>query len=144
MTSTNANEETTIAVLEAAKDALDVINKSSITELRSFVRPPAVCQSVFEGVGILFQPSKTKFEWSDAKRLMNDQFVSRLKQYDVDTITSDQLARLTTVLARDECQLQLVRSTSLACYSICLWLDRIVAYKRLQQHVAEQQTHTGR
>ncbi|CAF1357889.1 unnamed protein product [Adineta steineri] len=142
MTSTNANEETIHADLEAAKKGLEVLTKSSITELRSFARPPAVCLSVFDGIGILFEPSKAKFEWSDAKKLMNDQFLYRLVAYDVDTVTDEQLIRLTAVLARDECQLDRVKSTSFACYPICTWLHHIVAYKKTQQYLAQQQTHT--
>lgn len=155
MALTNTTEETTLAALEsmniyvkhnrgllhhdffqlflAAKNALCALNKNSITELRAFANPPMVCVSVFEGIGVLFEPSKAKFEWSDARRLLNDRFLARLLAFNVDAVTDEQLGRLTTILERDECQFDRVRSTSLACSSICLWLRNIVAYRKIKQ-----------
>ncbi|CAF1443303.1 unnamed protein product [Adineta ricciae] len=138
MTSTSTDEETTLAALEAAKAGLNVLTKASITEIRSFARPPKVCETVFEGIGILFQPSKTKFEWSDAKSLMNDHFLSRLLEFDINNISDMTLARLEVLLNRDECQLDRVKSTSLACYGICMWLRGIVAYGKIRQHLEQQ------
>ncbi|CAF1373208.1 unnamed protein product [Adineta ricciae] len=124
--------------IDSAKAGLNVLTKASITEIRSFARPPKVCETVFEGIGILFQPSKTKFEWSDAKSLMNDNFLSRLIGFDINSISETTLARLEVLLNRDECQLDRVKSTSLACYGICMWLRGIVAYGKIRQHLEQQ------
>jgi dynein heavy chain len=131
----------TIRVLSLeANDNLCVLKKSYLDELRSFSKPPVVCQLIFEGVGVLFEPSKKKFEWADARKLMNDQFLHKLVGFDVNTVSEDQVSRLTSLLARDECQPDRVAQVSPACHSICLWLRAIVNCANLQRQLVQQQT----
>jgi hypothetical protein len=95
---------------------------------------------VFEGVGVLFEPTKKKFEWTDAKKLMDGQFLNKLLCFDVSSITDDQLSRLTSIVARDECQPACVTNVSLACRCICLWLRAVLECANLQRQFAQQQT----
>lgn len=64
--------------LEAAVAALDALNKADITEVRSFIAPPALVRLTMEGVCILLQE---KTDWDGAKRVLGDAgFVARLIQ----------------------------------------------------------------
>jgi hypothetical protein len=68
---------------------------------------------IFQGVGVLLGPTKKKFEWGDPKKMTNSRTVSfllTLYTVDKDTMTNDQLARLTTIFSKDECQVGRVDS----------------------------------
>jgi hypothetical protein len=112
------------------------LKRSLLTELCCFVKPPKVCEVVLQGVGVLLEPSKKEFEWNDAKKMMNSRttpFLQTLCAFDKDSITDDQLARLTKILAKDECQIERVAQVSLACSAMCLWLRGMADYANIRR-----------
>ncbi len=124
----------------ATEEKLAALKVNSITELSSFVNPPKTCELVFQGVGVLLEPSKKKFEWVDARKMMNSRtnpFLQTLKNFDKDSITDDQLARLTTILSKDECQLERVAQASSACHDMCLWLQAMADFANLRRQLTQ-------
>jgi hypothetical protein len=95
------------------------------------------------GVGILLEPSEKKFEWVDSKKMMNNQttpFVLALCTFDKNNITDDQLARLTTILSKDECQGEHIAKVSSVCHCIYLWLRAVADHANFRRQSTQKQT----
>lgn len=76
------------ALLEA-RDALSNLNKTDITEIRSFTTPPEPVQVVTECIAILL--GYKEVNWKVAKQMMSDpKFLSSLKGLNINAITSKQ------------------------------------------------------
>jgi len=104
--------------------------------LKSFAKPPLGCLAVIEGIGILLDPSKEIWEWTDDKKLMaggRDEFLEKLFKLDKDNISNKQLEKLKSILGRDDYQPAALASMSSLCSKLCLWLRAIVEYATQQQ-----------
>ena len=124
------------------EEALRRLSKSSITEILSFSRPPLGCQLVLEGVAVLLRPSNKKLDWIELRRWLRSEsmsLVSLLISFDKNQISDDQLERLTALLSREECRPDRMSQTSAAGYELCLWLQAMVQYGLLCQHLRSQQ-----
>lgn len=121
---------------------LSQLSINSISELSAYSRPPIVCEMILQGIGVLLEPSKKKFQWADAKKMMGNrsQFIQALRNFDKDSVTDDQLIRLTEILSRDECSIQCVTNVSMACRQLCIWLRIIAQHAILHRQSTEQQT----
>ncbi len=89
------------------------------------------CLAVFEGLGVLLEPSKKTWEWTDDKKLMGgsqEDFIQKLLSFDKDRISDEQLTRLGVILSREECKPKMVAGTSQACHALYLWLQAILEY----------------
>lgn len=75
--------------MEQARLALDDLDKSDVTEIRSFAKPPKAVQVVSECICV-FKGYK-EISWKTAKGMMSDtNFLQSLQTMDVDNITSKQ------------------------------------------------------
>ncbi|KAH9514993.1 Dynein heavy chain 10, axonemal [Bulinus truncatus] len=78
-----------LPALEAARLALDDLDKTDITEVRSFAKPPPAVQTVCECIAVL--KGVKEISWKSAKGMMSDpSFLRQLKELDVDNITTRQ------------------------------------------------------
>lgn len=78
-----------LPALEIARAALSDLDKSDITEIRSFATPPQAVQTVCECVLILM--GVKEISWKSAKGVMADpNFLLRLKEMNCDLITQNQ------------------------------------------------------
>ena len=79
-----------LPALEAARLALDDLDKNDVTEIRSFAKPPKAVQSVCECVVVV--RNIKEISWKSAKAMMSDpNFLMSLKTMDVDAITGNQV-----------------------------------------------------
>ena len=79
-----------LPALEAARLALDDLDKNDVTEIRSFAKPPKAVQSVCECVVVV--KGIKEISWKSAKAMMSDPgFLMQLKTLDVDGITGNQV-----------------------------------------------------
>lgn len=80
-----ANAELALAqpTLEAAKAAVNCLDKGSLTELKSLSKPPEGVDLVMKVVLIMLTNEKKSLSWENGKRLMANvgQFKSRLEAY---------------------------------------------------------------
>ena len=123
----------------AIEQSLRQLPKSDFSELKSYAKPPLACLAILEGVGILLEPSKQIWEWTDDKKLIggnSDQFLQRLFDLDKDSISLEQLKRLDSILGRTDCQPGELANVSSLCHQLGLWLRAIVAHT-----TQRQQTH---
>lgn len=73
-------------VLQQAKDALNVVNKGDITELKSFLKPPVGAIQVAEVI-VLLLTGNLKPDWASFKKLASDKsFIPRLINLDIPNI----------------------------------------------------------
>ena len=97
------------------------------------------CLAIFEAVGILLEPSKKEWDWTDDKKLMDGgliDFLQRLFNVDKDQIDNDQLRRLDSILGRDDCQPAKLEATSPLCHRLGSWLRAIVTYAKQEKQLA--------
>ena len=77
--------------LEAARLALEDLDKTDVSEIRSFAKPPKSVQIVCECI-VVFRGIK-EVSWKSAKQMMSDpMFLRSLTTMDVDNISQKQVA----------------------------------------------------
>ncbi|BFZ02963.1 hypothetical protein BsWGS_06002 [Bradybaena similaris] len=120
--------------LEAAKEALNTLNKTNLSELKSFGSPPGAVTNVTAAVICLLAPGgkvpKDK-SWKAARAtIMNkvDQFLDNLINYDKDNIPESCLKAVQPFLADPEFEPELIRGKSFAAAGLCSWVINIVKY----------------
>ena len=79
-----------LPALEAARKALENLDKSDVTEVRSFAKPPPAVQTICEC--ILIMRGYSEISWKAAKGMMSEaNFLGSLMTMDVDAITNAQV-----------------------------------------------------
>ncbi|KAL8180179.1 UNVERIFIED_CONTAM: Dynein heavy chain 10, axonemal [Gekko kuhli] len=82
--------EEALPILEAAKLELQKLDKSDVTEIRSFAKPPKQVQTVCEC--ILIMRGYKELNWKTAKGMMSEaNFLRSLMEIDFDSITQTQV-----------------------------------------------------
>jgi len=122
--------------LKAAEDALNTLNKTNLTELKSFGAPPPAVVNVLGGVMVLLAtngkvPNLKDRTWKNAKSgVMNkvDVFLENLINYDKENIPEKCLKEIKPYLANPEMDPDFIRGKSLAAAGLCAWTINIVKY----------------
>ena len=79
-----------LPALEASRIALDDLEKSDVTEIRSFAKPPKPVQVVCECIVVM--KGIREVSWKSAKGMMTEaNFLKSLTEMDVDAITVKQV-----------------------------------------------------
>ena len=92
--------------LEAAKLALEDLNRNDITEIRAFKNPPNAVEIVCNCIVILKGIKEVK--WSSAQVLMADpNFLQMLQKMDVDSITNRQIGSVKELVSMLEQKLEI-------------------------------------
>ena len=79
-----------LPALEEARSALAELDRSDVTEIRSFAKPPKPVQTVAECIVVLMGIKEVS--WKSAKGLMADvNFIRTLQEMDVDNISQKQV-----------------------------------------------------
>eukprot|EP00752_Nemacystus_decipiens_P014642 g13039.t1 len=116
--------------LAEARKAMDVISQGDISELRSFVRPPAAVSHVASVAMILLEGKSNgkvsdaaSVSWVVARAAMGrGDFVSRLRSLDPRTLSHQQLCAVVPALERSCLDPAIVRPLSNAAGNLCLWI----------------------
>ncbi|XP_062567134.1 dynein beta chain, ciliary-like [Saccostrea cucullata] len=123
--------------LEAAKEALNTLNKNNLTELKSFGSPPPAVINVASACMCLLAPGgkvpKDK-SWKAAKSSIMgkvDLFLDNLINYDKDNIHDNCLKAVQPYLDDPEFDPDFIRAKSLAAAGLCSWVINIVIYYRV-------------
>ncbi|XP_026818275.1 dynein heavy chain 6, axonemal-like [Rhopalosiphum maidis] len=144
----DAQRDLTLAMpaMEAAKAALESLNKNDINELRLLSKPHKLVQTVMEAVCLLFGK---KTDWTSAKTLLGDtNFLKVLQEYDTDSISDKMINQLKPYIEDPDFNPQKVATQSKVAKSMCMWVRavhsyslvyRIVEPKRKRQQEAEEE-----
>ena len=120
--------------LAAAIQSLDALDKKDISEMKSFLNPPAAVQNVMEAVLVLLGE---KPDWDTAKRVMTDpKFMDNLKGYDKDNIPAASLRKLRKYVEDPNFSIDAVTKVSKAASSLCMWVHAMDVYSVVARAVA--------
>lgn len=116
--------------LAEAREAMDAISQGDISELRSFVRPPAAVAHVASVAMILLEGKRSgrvsdaaSVSWVDARAAMGrGEFISRLRSFDPRTVTHQRMGAVIPALERSSLDPAVVRPLSNAAGNLCLWI----------------------
>ena len=113
-------------LLIAANKALDSLNSSDITEIKSFKQPPPLVKMVMEAICILVG---AKPDWDSAKKVLSDTgFLKSLIAYDKDNVPDSILKSLKKYTTSSDFVPEKVEKQSLAAKSLCFWVIAIEKY----------------
>jgi dynein heavy chain len=127
--------------LIAAQTALDTLDKTSLTEMKSFPNPPAAVLSVSAAVMVLLAPGGKVAKdrsWKAAKAFMGnvDKFLEQLKGYDKENIHENCRREIQQYVNDKEFEPELIRSKSNAAAGLCSWVINILKFYEVYCDVA--------
>lgn len=119
--------------LVAAQEALNTLNKSNLTELKSFGAPPPAVVNVTAAVMVLFAPKgriPKDRSWKACKVMMAkvDSFLDSLIHYDKENIHPEVIKALQPYLQDPEFVPENIQGKSLAAAGLCAWVINIMKF----------------
>lgn len=120
--------------LDAAQQAVNCLNKASLTELKSMGKPPAGVEKVTAAVLMMVKKETKNFSWDNAKKMMAkvDVFKQSLEQYDKENIPLDVVARVEPLIQEDpNFNYEKMKSKSVAAANLCVWVVNIIAFHQV-------------
>uniref|UniRef100_A0A8D1JL20 AAA+ ATPase domain-containing protein n=1 Tax=Sus scrofa TaxID=9823 RepID=A0A8D1JL20_PIG len=114
-------------ILEAAKLELQKLDKSDVTEIRSFAKPPKQVQTVCEC--ILIMKGYKELNWKTAKGMMSDpNFLRSLMEIDFDSITQGQVKNIRGLLKTLNTTTEEMEAVSKAGLGMLKFVEAVMGY----------------
>lgn len=118
--------------LDKAAEALNTLNKTNLTELKSFGSPPDIVVKVCAAVLVLYSKGKIPKDrsWKQCKLMMSkvDEFLSNLVNFDKDNIPPEVIKEVGIYMADPEFDGEKIKTRSLAAAGLAKWVVGIVGY----------------
>jgi len=123
--------------MEAATEAVNCLEASSITELKALGSPPPACVDVAKAVLILKQGEKKNHGWPVAQKMMGNpkKFIDDVKSFDGDNIDEWRLTALEPLLKLPHFNFDTMKGKSIAAAYLCGWIVNIVRYNTIFKKV---------
>lgn len=124
--------------LDAAQQAVNCLNKASLTELKSMGKPPPGVEKVTAAVLMMLKNETKNFSWDNAKKMMAkvDVFKQSLEQYDKENIPPEIVARVEPLISEDpNFNYEKMKSKSLAAANLCVWVINIITFHHVYVRV---------
>lgn len=127
--------------LDSAAEALNCLDKRSISELKGFGRPPPECVDVVAACAYLLTNTTKKMDWKGAQKLMNNpaSFIDQCKAFDVREIPHQTLANVDALLALHFFNFDTMKGKSMAAAWLSNWVINVVLYHKT--YIAVIRTH---
>ncbi|KAK9846370.1 hypothetical protein WJX81_002514 [Elliptochloris bilobata] len=118
----------------AAEEALNVLSKSDIAELKAYTKPPALVELALAGVMTALRRPPS---WEEAKRALSEaSFLERLLQYDKDALSDTLLKSLARFTSDPNFTPEVVGRVSGAARGLCMWVRAICVYGGVARDIA--------
>ncbi|KAM9822995.1 dynein axonemal heavy chain 10-like [Syngnathus typhle] len=142
-----AEAETSLAealpALEAARIALQDLDKSDVTEIRSFAKPPKQVQVVCECILVLCK--KKEISWQAAKAMMSDPgFLRSLMEMDCDAIGPNQVKTVKGFLKALGTSLEEMQGISKAGSGMYKFVEAVVGYCEVAREIKPKRDKVAR
>mmetsp|Transcript_22422 Transcript_22422/g.30704 ORF Transcript_22422/g.30704 Transcript_22422/m.30704 type:complete len:1916 (+) Transcript_22422:3-5750(+) len=123
--------------MDAANDAVNCLDKASLTELKSFTKPPNGVDKVTTALLIMIKGEKKDFSWENAKKMMAkvDSFKEKLETYRGEDIPEDTILRVTPMLDDPEFTFEKMKSKSAAAANLANWVINIIRFNGIYKRV---------
>ncbi|XP_061762564.1 dynein axonemal heavy chain 10-like [Nerophis ophidion] len=129
--------------LEAARIALQDLDKSDVTEIRSFAKPPKQVQVVCECILVLCK--KKEINWQAAKAMMSDPgFLRSLMEMDCDSIGPNQVKTVKGFLKILGTSLEEMQSISKAGSGMFKFVEAVVGYCEVAREIKPKRDKVAR
>jgi len=120
----------------AAEEALNTLDKKSLTELKSFTKPADEIIEVTSAVLILTSPEgklEKDLSWASAKKMMAsvDKFLGSLISFDKEAIPDANMKAVEKYVTNPLFKGDAIRSKSSAAAGLCEWVRNIVIYYKI-------------
>merc|ERR1740129_395928 len=119
--------------MKAAGEAVDCLDKNSITELKSLGKPPEECATVCAACAFLLKNEKKVIDWKAAQKMMNNplQFIEEIKSFDANVIPEQTLANADKLIALPFFNFEVMISKSKAAANLANWVVNVVKYHKI-------------
>ena len=116
--------------LDAAVDAVNCLDKASLTELKTFPKPPPGVDKVTSCLLIMIKLERKDFSWENAKKMMAkvDTFKQKLESYRGEDIPEDVINRVQHYLEDPDFTYEKMKTKSAAAANLCNWVINIVRF----------------
>jgi len=132
---TDCTEEKAAPALAAALKALEMIDKSSIAEMRGYVNPPEMVKKTMYAVMTVMEKTPS---WNQAKREMTDvKFLDRIMNFDKDGVTDATLRKIREYTEDSNFTPNLVCNVSAAAAALCRWVHAVKVYAEVYREVEQ-------
>ncbi|PVD32839.1 hypothetical protein C0Q70_08286 [Pomacea canaliculata] len=116
-----------LPALEAARLALDDLDKSDVTEIRSFAKPPKAVQTVCECIVVM--RGIREVSWKSAKGMMSEaNFLRSLTEMDVDNISQKQTQAVKALLKDIDMSPEEMKAISRAGAGLLKFVEAVMGY----------------
>jgi dynein heavy chain, axonemal len=120
--------------LQAAEEALNVLTKKDMSELKAYSKPPALVELALAGVMTVLRKAPT---WDEAKKQLGDsQFMEKLLKFDKDKLDDQLLKKINKYTSQPDYDPEKVGKVSLACRGLCMWVVSMEIYGTVAKEVA--------
>uniref|UniRef100_A0A1I8GN74 Dynein heavy chain 10, axonemal n=1 Tax=Macrostomum lignano TaxID=282301 RepID=A0A1I8GN74_9PLAT len=132
-----------LPALEQARLALDDLDKNDVTEIRSFAKPPPAVQTVSECIVVL--KGIKEVSWKSAKGMMSDtNFLTSLRNMDVDSITGKQSGTVREYLDKRKITLDEMKAVSKAGYGLLKFVIAVLGYCDVAREIKPKRDKVAR
>ncbi|XP_076804944.1 dynein axonemal heavy chain 10-like [Clavelina lepadiformis] len=129
--------------LEAARLALQDLDKSDVTEIRSFAKPPKPVQTICEC--ILVMKGYREISWKTAKAMMSEgNFLKSLMEMDVDGIGSNQTRTVKGFLKSLGVSVNEMKSISTAGFGMMKFVEAVMGYCDVAREIKPKREKVAR
>uniref|UniRef100_A0A3Q2PNV9 Dynein axonemal heavy chain 10 n=1 Tax=Fundulus heteroclitus TaxID=8078 RepID=A0A3Q2PNV9_FUNHE len=132
-----------LPALEAARHALQDLEKSDVTEIRSFAKPPKQVQVVCECILVL--RGYKEISWQSAKGMMSEaNFLRSLMEMDCDAITNTQVRTVKGFLKSLQTSLEEMQAISKAGSGMLKFVEAIMGYCEVAKEIKPKREKVAR
>nr|AML30862.1 axonemal inner arm dynein heavy chain 6 [Marsilea vestita] len=123
-----------LPALQAAEEALNVLTKKDLSEVKAYAKPPALVEMTLEAVMTVLKKPPT---WDEAKKFLSDaSFLGNLMKYDKELLVDAVLKKIGKYTSDPDFTPESVGKVSGAARGLCLWVRAMESYGYVNKEVA--------